>query len=108
MVYQDDMYLIHSIINTVKELLGIDINNSEYSETCYGFENLKSYLDDNDNYHKLANGVIGITKKGFLLCWLHFDYEYNEQTNSTNCTIKIKELFPEHLKMFGIKNLTLD
>ena len=111
MVYEDDVYLTHSISNTVKEFLGIDINNSEYSETCYGFENLKSYQDDNDKFHQKISGFIGIIRNGFLLYWLHFNYEFSEDLeNVTKCSAEVKEAFPEHLELFGmeIKNPVLD
>lgn len=92
-VYEDDMYLTHSISVTVKELLGIDINNSEYSVTCYGFENLKSYQDDNDKFHKEISGFVGIIRNGFLLYWLHFNYDV------IKCSAEVKEVFPKHLKL---------
>ncbi len=87
----------------IKDLLDIDVNKPEYSETCYGIENLETSKDQDEPYFVNINGQIGIYRDGFLLYWLTCAYSYSEENFKDTATVEIAEAFPENLQLFGME-----
>lgn len=97
-------YFETTISEAIKELLDIDINDPEYSETFYNIYK----LEEPERFFVSFQGDIGIKRDDFLLYWISYSYSYSDKTFEEIADVKISEAFPEHLSLFNmeVKNPT--
>lgn len=105
MQYLSPMYFDESIATEIKEVLNIDINEEEYSETECSVEYIDESKDLNEPYYVNTKGTIFINREGFPLYIISYEYSYNEKNFTDDCQIKIREKFPEYLEHFGLPDI---
>lgn len=107
MIYLPPCFFDETIAKEILEKFNININDSEYHDTCCSVESINRPKPENP-FFVIYQGTIGLYRKGFILCWLNYTYTFDGATDEDDCTITIKEVFPENLQLFDmdVKSLT--